>query len=67
MSEREQELAPCPFCGGKAVAHIYPTDSAIHCGKCRVTVYRMFNGNQPAITMQQVIRAWNRRPQEGKP
>lgn len=54
MNEKEPELLPCPFCGGKPVINLYPTgDKSVYCPFCKVET---FIGEKMKVT-----EAWNRR------
>ena len=54
---KEQELKPCPFCGGKAeLMHLAKTLWRIRCTGCDV--------EQPSLSFEEaVINRWNTRPE----
>lgn len=54
LSEREEELKPCPFCGGKAdICETSSTWSFVSCYECSAEI----RGD----TKAEAIEAWNRR------
>ena len=55
--EAEEELLPCPFCGGDAVVvvtHPISQGAYVRCKECRVL-------SMPCNTKAEAIAAWNRR------
>lgn len=52
-NEREEELKPCPFCGGKARAHDTIQWSLVSCDECSAEIR--------GYTKDEAIEAWNRR------
>lgn len=63
----EEELKPCPFCGGKAVSerHMHKDfDGAVTCYACEAKIYRECS---PRIAGEkQAMDLWNTRPLESK-
>jgi Lar family restriction alleviation protein len=68
---KENELKPCPFCGGEAVLYHqsskytdYDGDyvHCMHCG-CRTKLFECFNGTGKTHedTEREAVNAWNRR------
>lgn len=64
----DNNLKPCPFCGGEAKlvkrkfkVGFYPSGGTyyVHCKKCLITT-------QPRTSAGPVIEAWNRRAENGK-
>jgi len=52
----DQELEPCPFCGGNADIRTYEDDgSLVHCTKCDALIEYWFK------TEEEAADAWNRR------
>lgn len=37
--KKAKELLPCPFCGGDALWHCYPTLATVECSKCECRLY----------------------------
>lgn len=54
MTDKKQELKPCPFCGGKADKDIY--GNWIFCGDCGV-------GYDCGEDHKGAIKLWNTRPE----
>lgn len=64
-----EELKPCPFCGGKAV--IYVNDGV--CAVCTergattpIYVDAYYNGNPTGGAVDRAIKQWNRRVNDGE-
>lgn len=55
MSEHEEKLKPCPFCGGKAVTNIDET------GKYKVFCTSCIAKTDTYTNVTYAIQAWNRR------
>ena len=58
----ENDLKPCPFCGGKVRIHVGVIRglTMIVCEKCLATV--SFGGKEQK---QAAVKAWNRRANDG--
>ena len=65
-----EELLPCPFCGGKArIIVIEEGDrSIVTCttSYCRFSRYGFNNGDTDERVKQMLTIAWNRRADDGK-
>ena len=60
----QNELKPCPFCGGKVrldVAYSYFRDVVIYCDGCDM----VFTLDDCIATKEQIAEAWNRRYGDG--
>lgn len=54
------ELKPCPFCGGEAVAENYIIEAMVICLGCRVKIVRR-HGAKHDKGLPESIAAWNTR------
>lgn len=68
MIELDDELKPCPYCGGEAVTSFQTTDPEnkfafgwIGCQKCRCFINYINN----AKGLKEAAEAWNRRADNG--
>lgn len=62
----DQQLKPCPWCGGKATLKVdralllIPEHHFVSCDKC--AVYGPLENRQHTPTVEAAIKAWNTRP-----
>lgn len=61
LIDKAEALAPCPFCGGKAVAFSYITEGAVRCSDCYAAITRGHK-HTSETGYDEAIAAWNRRP-----
>lgn len=54
---RDNDLKPCPFCGGKA--HFTTWSNTIYCEKCNMHMMLEITYDR-----RKVVEAWNRRVQK---
>ena len=54
------ELKPCPFCGGQAALKFYDTGAEIECELCRVRMGAYRSGTRD-MNILLAIKRWNRR------
>ena len=63
------ELKPCPFCGGKAALTVLETGVSVICWKCRARTAERMDSlmfSEPSHAVQDVIKKWNRRADDGR-
>ncbi len=66
-----EELKPCPFCGGKAQKNSYPLDypnwntgARVYCLSCGAEIEVLGNINTVKEDQEKVVKLWNRRVTE---
>lgn len=57
---KNEELKPCPFCGGKAVMISYSEFAFIQCENCECRTPRI-DANAQFCAKDRAIELWNRR------
>lgn len=60
MTENE-ELKPCPFCGGKAKINLFLGNYCVTCDSCPGAIFPC-----RGMKKKEAIKAWNRRANDGK-
>ena len=70
----EEELKPCPFCGGKPFSFAEEqttvlsepyTRAVVRCTNCEARIQYVIDGYvKPSVAQEKAMKAWNRRVKE---